>query len=124
MERVAILEGNVVVNVVKAPARWEDPSGRETILAPMGSGIEIGAKRKENGSFEFLEPRLSEEEARKKRDTILVESVDPIVSNPLRWGNMTPEQQQAWKDYRQALLDVPQQDGFPEDVAWPDRPAG
>ena len=24
--------------------------------------------------------------------------------------------------YRQALLDVPQQDGFPNDVAWPVKP--
>lgn len=28
-----------------------------------------------------------------------------------------------WQGYRQALRDVPQQDGFPDDVEWPDEPA-
>lgn len=53
------------------------------------------------------------------RDHRLVTEVDPIVSNPLRWQSMTSEEQQKWSDYRQALLDVPQQDGFPHDVQWP-----
>lgn len=34
-----------------------------------------------------------------------------------------PESTRAlWKPYRQALRDVPQQDGFPHDVIWPDPP--
>lgn len=28
-----------------------------------------------------------------------------------------------WRDYRQALRDVPSQSGFPNDVAWPLEPA-
>ncbi|WP_242012382.1 tail fiber assembly protein [Pseudodesulfovibrio cashew] len=28
-----------------------------------------------------------------------------------------------WQSYRQALRDVPQQDGFPETVSWPEQPA-
>jgi hypothetical protein len=35
---------------------------------------------------------------------------------------MTQEQQQAWIDYRQALLDVPEQPGFPINVVWPSKP--
>lgn len=27
-----------------------------------------------------------------------------------------------WDEYRQALRDVPQQDGFPHEVIWPDKP--
>ena len=30
----------------------------------------------------------------------------------------------AWAAYRQALRDVPQQEGFPENVTWPEEPAG
>ena len=30
---------------------------------------------------------------------------------------------QAWAAYRQALRDVPEQDGFPRDVKWPEPPA-
>lgn len=43
---------------------------------------------------------------RAKRDHILVTVVDPIVSNPLRWADMSEAQQQAWADYRRALLDI------------------
>ena len=32
---------------------------------------------------------------------------------------LTAEQKQAWAEYRQALRDVPEQAGFPENVAWP-----
>ena len=57
-----------------------------------------------------------------QRDVLLKTEVDPIVSNQLRWGDMTPALQQAWADYRQALLDVPQQNGFPHNVVWPTKP--
>jgi hypothetical protein len=33
-----------------------------------------------------------------------------------------PVDQAAWATYRQALRDVPQQSGFPDDVAWPPKP--
>lgn len=32
---------------------------------------------------------------------------------------LTTEQKQEWAEYRQALRDVPEQAGFPENVAWP-----
>jgi len=48
--------------------------------------------------------------------------VDPLVSNQFRWDDLTPEAQAALKDYRRALLDVPQQDGFPQNVVWPVNP--
>jgi len=59
---------------------------------------------------------------RAERDMKLVTQVDPIAGNALRWASLTAEQQQAWADYRQALLDVPTQDGFPHDVVWPTKP--
>ena len=59
---------------------------------------------------------------RKARDARLAADVDPVVSNPLRWAALTTEQQQAWADYRQALLDIPQQSGFPHNVVWPTKP--
>jgi len=33
-----------------------------------------------------------------------------------------PVDQAAWADYRQALRDIPQQEGFPENVVWPEKP--
>ena len=35
---------------------------------------------------------------------------------------LTTEQKQAWAEYRQALRDVPEQAGFPENVVWPSAP--
>ena len=43
---------------------------------------------------------------RAERDNRLATEVDPIVSNPLRWADLTTEQQNAWAAYRRALLDI------------------
>ena len=67
-----------------------------------------------------LDAELSEQ-LRGERDSLLVE-VDAFVGNPLRWATLSAEQQDAWAVYRQALLDVPQQAGFPNDVTWPVKP--
>lgn len=61
-------------------------------------------------------------EVRAERNRRLAQEVDPIAGNALRWAALTPEQQQVWADYRQALLDVPSQEGFPHTVVWPVKP--
>ena len=61
-------------------------------------------------------------DARTQRDQLLISEVDPIVTNPLRWAELSSTEQQAWTDYRTALLDVPQQASFPEDIVWPTKP--
>lgn len=43
---------------------------------------------------------------RSKRNNLLTTEVDPIVSNPLRWADLSTEQQQALADYRRSLLDI------------------
>lgn len=50
--------------------------------------------------------------------------VDLVLSNPLRWAAMSDEEKAPWVTYRQALLDVPQQSGFPNSVTWPTPPDG
>lgn len=62
------------------------------------------------------------ETVRNDRDSILRNVVDPLVSNPLRWADMTAEKQAEWTAYRRALLDVPQQEGFPINITWPTQP--
>jgi hypothetical protein len=59
---------------------------------------------------------------RYERNNLLTRVVDPIVSNPLRWADLTPEQQQAWSNYRRELLDITDQLGFPNDIIWPVKP--
>ena len=36
---------------------------------------------------------------------------------------ISDEKKQEIKAYRQALRDIPQQDGFPDNIVWPDKPA-
>jgi hypothetical protein len=52
----------------------------------------------------------------------LTTEVDPIVTNPLRFGELTEEERTALSDYRRALLDITGQPTFPESVEWPTRP--
>ena len=59
-------------------------------------------------------------EVRAKRDNLLKETVDSV--NPMRWEALTELQKDAWRAYRQALLDVPQQEGFPTNISWPEVP--
>jgi hypothetical protein len=56
---------------------------------------------------------------RDERDMKLVTEVDPIAGNALRWAALDADTQAAWAAYRQALLDVPEQVGFPDNVTWP-----
>lgn len=58
-------------------------------------------------------------DVRMQRDQLLALDVDPIATNPLRWSTLSSDQQQALAAYRQALLDVPSQAGFPHKIDWP-----
>lgn len=47
--------------------------------------------------------------------------------SPMRWNVLTEEERATWAAYRQALLDIPEQEGFPwggvvEDAPWPEKP--
>jgi len=71
---------------------------------------------------EYTNERLKEDatkasQVRQHRDYLLQTKVDSI--NPMRWELMTPEQQEKMRVYRQALLDVPSQEGFPWNIEWP-----
>jgi hypothetical protein len=78
-----------------------------------------------NGVTSQVDYRSAEQKAsdtRFYRNELLVREVDPIVTNPLRWAELSSTEQQAWADYRTALLNVPQQASFPEDIVWPTKP--
>jgi hypothetical protein len=57
---------------------------------------------------------------RQQRNEILRNTVDRV--NPVRYQSLTPTQQTELAEYRQALLDVPNQSGFPNNVIWPTNP--
>ena len=61
-----------------------------------------------------------EEAALEKRIKLLVES--DYSDLPVFQNKFTEIQKKAWADYRQALRDVTEQQGFPWDVKWPEKP--
>ena len=56
---------------------------------------------------------------RQSRNRMLA-AVDRV--NPLWYVSLGVERQVALQEYRQALLSVPQQPGFPDQVIWPTKP--
>ena len=59
---------------------------------------------------------------RAQRDGKLIQEVDPLVTNPLRWAELTDDKQAEWTQYRTDLLNLPAQAGFPNTVTWPTKP--
>lgn len=57
-------------------------------------------------------------EARSKREVLLFATdwMFTLTDRP------EPANAQAWRDYRQALRDISQQPGFPENIQWPTKP--
>lgn len=100
------------------PADTDMTVNNDELLAAMALAGDVAA---------YVPPTQAELDAAKaqavraQRDSLLLE-VDAIAGNALRWAALDADTQAAWAAYRQALLDVPQQAGFPNDVTWPDKP--
>lgn len=82
-----------------------------------------GMKRKGNGLV-FDEQLLTAHNAVKDAGQAKsVRALRDIKLSETDWrfrSDMSPSQ--AWKDYCQALRDIPAQEGFPNNVTWPDAP--
>jgi hypothetical protein len=83
----------------------------------------------DSGDFEVMPPKTAEEIAanyeghnRTEREYIFRIFVDPIVMNPLRWEGLSQNDKDALTTYRQELLDITAQEGWPTSVAWPTVP--
>lgn len=62
---------------------------------------------------------VTEDSVREQRNNLL-SNIDRISAT--RYASLTESQQHELQTYRQALLDVPQQAGFPSSVTWPSKP--
>jgi hypothetical protein len=58
--------------------------------------------------------------ARAQRNNLL-SIIDRV--NPIWFSSLTSDEQQELSAYRQALLNVPQQSGFPITIEWPTKPS-
>lgn len=112
-----------VVNVVSldTPEDHNPTPGIE--VAPQHDG-DIGWIWNGNGWYNPNEKQPTEEEIielkRQTRNKWLRRHID--VFNAIRWESLSQEEKNAWIEYRQALLDVPQQPGFPHNIIWPTKP--
>ena len=70
---------------------------------------------------EEINAELSED-IRGYRAFLLETEVDPLVTNPLRWADLTEAKQAEWTQYRADLLNLSEQDTFPSSVTWPTKP--
>lgn len=106
----------IVENVIIIQENPEDfiPYKEGIELAPQSDG-EIGWTWNGNG-WDIPSRPLSEVE-RERRDKYLHIHID--VMNGVRWNSLTEQQKNDLTAYRQALLDVPQQPGFPTTINWP-----
>lgn len=73
---------------------------------------------------EFPENEEDHEYSRKKSEIIHRRNLLLSESDYLMMIDypISDEKKQEIKVYRQALRDVPQQDGFPDNIVWPDKP--
>lgn len=75
------------------------------------------------GEIKVVEPEASYEAAaflaRRERTRRLAADVDSI--NPLRWEGMSENEKTKLHEYRQALLDITKQKGFPFNIEWPSK---
>ena len=62
-----------------------------------------------------INPAVAAEKARAERKLLLAASDWTQVKD-------APVDQAAWSAYRQALRDIPQQPGVPQNVVWPSKP--
>ena len=92
-------------------------TGYEQYVAPHNTVIDV------NGDIIFTPPQPPTPEelaatVRAQRDALLA-ATDKYMTTDYP---LSDEAKAAIKAYRQALRDIPQQEGFPENVVWPAKP--
>ena len=80
---------------------------------------ELAKREAYNGEVTVEDIPMTEEEARAQRDKLLTETDwTQVLDAPI--DSATRE---AYRTYRQALRDIPEQEGFPDTITWPELPA-
>jgi len=85
---------------------WHSPD----IIQPTDAEIQEEVNR--------LIAQQPKKEVRELRDRLLTDT-DWVVVKHNELGTPIPQE---WLDYRQALRDITEQTGFPENIEWPEKP--
>lgn len=109
-----IVKNDVVVNSIEVDSLESFPDLNLVENSEIGIGWKL-----QGGVWVAPEPDLTEDAkgAREQRDEKLIASDWTQIAT-----HLTTEQKNAWEIYRQALRDVPQQEGFPLLFEWPVEP--
>jgi hypothetical protein len=85
------------------------------VLAPVFTDNEDATAAEQEIAYKAMKDAEFATNARSQRDKLLSES---------DWtrADDAPVDKAAWATYRQALRDIPQQEGFPTVIVWPDKP--
>jgi hypothetical protein len=97
------------------------PQGTVEVPLIPGSGYTFDGAQWVAPSQSWLDDQAAKV-VRSERLRRLVLEIDPLVSNPLRWNDLTAEKREEWVSYRTALLNITAQTGFPHTVVWPVKP--
>ena len=85
----------------------------------LDANLSIAKAESCNGEVTVEDIPMTAEEARAKRDKLLEESDwTQVLDAPIDAAT-----REAYRVYRQSLRDIPEQEGFPETIIWPELPA-
>lgn len=87
------------------------------LLAQIESDYSTWLKKAKN-----LEKEIESNKIRDYRDSLL-NNCDLQHCNPEKWTAMSDDEKLSWANYKQALIDISTQDGFPYTVNWPTIPS-
>jgi hypothetical protein len=106
------------------PPKGQYPENYRAGIAKLPEGVGSGWKRVSKSKW--LTPgevgRDRAERGVRERRNRLLDRCDVALCNAANWELMDPCEKAEWHVYKQALRDLPDQAGFPYEVAWPVRP--
>lgn len=112
--------------VVMATTKWREatPANYNAVLIEPTPDSLRYFKRGDGESWYYSDGKIERRvdlaaDIRQQRDLLLYQ-VDLL--SPVYWSSITKAKQNEWIAYRKALLDVPQQEGFPFSVVMPTKP--
>ena len=122
-------ENNKVVNVILVDSEEDAQAFGAVLLGNLDLHIGLtysdGVITDEDGNVrdpsEFMNVVLGQEVLQEITARIEAD-VDRIGTNMVIWNSLTEDQKTELQAYRQSLLDVKTQEGFPVDVTWPTKP--
>jgi hypothetical protein len=127
LELISLSNPDVIDTILQGKSYVEGHYNSTVYYIDQDQAVELPTKPQDANQYQFDWPTKSwavDQDYscvvyRQQRDNLLA-AVDRV--NPVRYATLTDQQKTELAGYRQALLDVPQQTGFPTDTSWPAKP--